>query len=81
MYILSLKSCNNESLVLEYMERGELKWRDENENPILSERETKVLMRDVICGLEYRKESPCTLTLSSYTLLDSTLSGYNTSRH
>lgn len=46
-------------LALEYMENGELKWRESEEDnrPILSMQESKSIFRDVVSGLDYRKYS------------------------
>jgi serine/threonine protein kinase len=40
-------------LVLEYMERGEIKWKDRNNRPILTVDEIRPMIRDVVLGLEY----------------------------
>lgn len=40
-------------LALEYMEGGEIEWRDENEMPVLSLDETRAVFRDVVSGLDY----------------------------
>jgi serine/threonine protein kinase len=39
--------------VLEYLEKGELKWRDDNNRPILKVDQIRPIMRDVVLGLEY----------------------------
>ena len=39
--------------VLEYVERGEIKWRDRRNRPILTVDEIRLMMRDVVLGLEY----------------------------
>ncbi|KZV94709.1 kinase-like protein [Exidia glandulosa HHB12029] len=40
-------------MVLEYMEGGEIKWRDNDNNPILTVAQTRRIFRDVVLGLEY----------------------------
>ncbi|KAI9256671.1 kinase-like domain-containing protein [Phascolomyces articulosus] len=40
-------------LALEYMEGGEIEWRDENEMPVLSIDEARNVFRDVVSGLDY----------------------------
>jgi SNF1-activating kinase 1 len=44
-------SCN---IVMEYMGGGEVKWRDNKENPILTVDQTRRIIRDVVLGIEYR---------------------------
>ena len=39
--------------MLEYVERGEIKWRDRNNQPILTVDEIRPMIRDVVLGLEY----------------------------
>ena len=39
--------------MLEYLERGEIKWRDKYNRPILSVDQIRPMMRDVVLGLEY----------------------------
>lgn len=41
------------TLVLEYMERGEIKWKDRNNRPILTVDQIRPMIRDVVLGLEY----------------------------
>ena len=41
------------SLVLEYVERGEIIWRDKNNNPVLTLSQIRPMLRDVVQGLEY----------------------------
>jgi serine/threonine protein kinase len=45
-------------LALEYMEGGEIMWRDEENNnkPVLSMTEARSIFRDVVGGLDYRKQ-------------------------
>lgn len=45
-------------LALEYMEGGEIIWRDEENNnkPVLSMSEARSIFRDVVGGLDYRKQ-------------------------
>ena len=40
-------------VVLEYVERGEIKWRDSNNRPKLTLNQIRPMMRDVVVGLEY----------------------------
>lgn len=42
-------------IALEYMEGGEIEWRDENEMPVLSIDEARSVFRDVVSGLDYCK--------------------------
>lgn len=39
--------------MLEYLEKGEIKWRDRNNQPILTVDEIRPMIRDVVLGLEY----------------------------
>lgn len=41
------------NIVLEYVEGGEIKWRDKNNRPILTVDQIRPMMRDVVLGLEY----------------------------
>jgi serine/threonine protein kinase len=45
-------------LALEYMEGGEILWRDEENNnkPVLLMAEARSIFRDVVGGLDYRKQ-------------------------
>ncbi|KAF9955592.1 hypothetical protein BGZ65_003302 [Modicella reniformis] len=60
-------------LVLEYMEGGEVRWRDTESNPVLSLENARSIFRDVVLGLEYlhiqgiihRDIKPANLLLSS----------------
>ncbi|RHZ56086.1 hypothetical protein Glove_406g50 [Diversispora epigaea] len=40
-------------LVIEYMEGGEIQWKDDHDNPIMSIDEARRIFRDVVLGLEY----------------------------
>ncbi|KAI0034763.1 kinase-like domain-containing protein, partial [Vararia minispora EC-137] len=40
-------------MIMEYLAGGEVKWRDENKNPILTVDQIRRICRDVILGLEY----------------------------
>ncbi|KAF9343612.1 hypothetical protein BGX26_005461 [Mortierella sp. AD094] len=40
-------------LVLEYMEGGEVRWKDTEDKPILSLQDARSIFRDVVLGLEY----------------------------
>lgn len=42
-------------IALEYMEGGEIQWRDENEMPVMVMEETRSIFRSVVSGLDYRK--------------------------
>ena len=37
------------------MEGGEIQWKDENDQPIMSINEARRIFRDVVLGLEYRE--------------------------
>ncbi|PWZ01902.1 kinase-like protein [Testicularia cyperi] len=40
-------------MVLEYMEGGEIVWKDEQGRPTLTVDEARSVVRDIVCGLEY----------------------------
>ncbi|PPQ92573.1 hypothetical protein CVT25_007265 [Psilocybe cyanescens] len=40
-------------MVMEYLGGGEVKWRDENSNPVLTVSQTRRILRDAVLGLEY----------------------------
>lgn len=40
-------------MVLEYMEGGEITWKDDHGKPTLTVDEARSILRDVVCGLEY----------------------------
>lgn len=40
-------------MVLEYMEGGEIVWKDDQDLPTLTVDEARSILRDVVCGLEY----------------------------
>ena len=42
-------------VVLEYMEGGEIHWRDEDDRPILPIDDARAVFRDVVSGLDYRE--------------------------
>jgi serine/threonine protein kinase len=42
------------AIVLEYMEGGEVKWKDTVDKPILPLQDARSIFRDVVLGLEYR---------------------------
>jgi serine/threonine protein kinase len=50
-YIIS----NGKMIVLEYLEGGDIKWRDQLERPLLDEITSRRYFRDVVLGLEYCK--------------------------
>jgi len=37
------------------MEGGEIKWKYENDNPVMTINEARQAFRDVVLGLEYRE--------------------------
>lgn len=43
---------------MEYCGGGEIKWRTKGNEPILRVSQTRRIIRDVILGLEYRKQLP-----------------------
>lgn len=43
---------------MEYLGGGEVKWKNEQHQPILTVEQTRRIMRDAILGLEYRTPSP-----------------------
>lgn len=57
--VLDAENSRKIYLVLEYLEKGEIKWQQLPEDlsgvqePLLSLRDTKHAFRDVVCGLEY----------------------------
>ncbi|CAG8547870.1 16231_t:CDS:2 [Acaulospora colombiana] len=48
-----LSSQNFKPQVLEYVEGGEIQWKDENDRPVMSVDEARMIFRDVVLGLEY----------------------------
>lgn len=42
-------------MVLEYCDKGEIRWKDEEGQPLLTVAETRRIFRDTLLGLEYRK--------------------------
>ncbi|CAG8508404.1 9952_t:CDS:2 [Scutellospora calospora] len=42
------------SVVIEYMEGGEIQWKDEHDCPVMSVDKARQIFRDVVLGLEYR---------------------------
>lgn len=40
--------------VMEYLAGGEVKWRNDNEEPILTVEQTRRIIRDAVLGLQYR---------------------------
>jgi len=44
---------------MEYLGGGEIKWRDEDSNPVLRVEQTRRICRDVILGLEYCRCHAC----------------------
>lgn len=51
------KFIKNDYLALEYMDGGEIIWRedDESNTPVLTMDEARSIFRDVVSGLDYRK--------------------------
>lgn len=43
---------------MEYLGGGEVKWRNEHEEPILTLAQTRRIIRDAVLGLEYRTFAP-----------------------
>lgn len=43
---------------MEYLAGGEVKWRDDRNQPILSVEQTRRIIRDAVLGLEYRMLFP-----------------------
>lgn len=42
-------------LVLEYTEKGEIEWRDDLDQPVLSIEQSRKIFRDIVNGLDYCK--------------------------
>lgn len=40
-------------LILEYCEKGEVKWQSPSREPLLTVAESRKIFRDIVCGLEY----------------------------
>ncbi|KAF7720853.1 hypothetical protein EC973_005904 [Apophysomyces ossiformis] len=40
-------------MALEYIEGGEIEWRDDNDRPVLSIEESRRIFRDIVSGLDY----------------------------
>ena len=80
---LILRGINNFGqpfLVMEYLGGGEVKWRNSEDQPVLTVVQTRRIMRDAVLGLEYRKWSrqSCNYFFSQGR---STLPRNHTSRH
>lgn len=45
-------------VVLEYMEGGDVRWKDSEDRPVLLLDEARSIFRDVVLGLEYCKYRP-----------------------
>lgn len=45
------------NLVLEFMEGGEVRWKDLDDKPTLLLNDARTIFRDVVLGLEYRKST------------------------
>lgn len=55
-FFFSCPTCNVPNTpVLEYMEGGEVRWKDTEDKPILPLQDARTIFRDVVLGLEYRK--------------------------
>jgi SNF1-activating kinase 1 len=48
-------NVSNYFLVVEYLEGGDIKWRDDHDRPLLNEQTARNYFRDVVSGLAYRK--------------------------
>lgn len=46
-------------MTLEYTASGEIEWRDDQDNPIMTIDKAREIFRDVVCGLDYRKTLCC----------------------
>jgi [calcium/calmodulin-dependent protein kinase] kinase len=49
-------------MILEYCEKGEIKWKSEEGGPALTLSETRRIFRETLLGLEYRRLSCLILT-------------------
>lgn len=47
--------CRKIYMALEYTASGEIEWRNDQDNPIMTIDEARKIFRDVVCGLDYRK--------------------------
>jgi [calcium/calmodulin-dependent protein kinase] kinase len=43
---------------MEYLEGGEVNWRNQNDEPILKVEQARRIIRDAVLGLEYRTSLP-----------------------
>lgn len=53
-------------LVLEYLSGGEIKWHDDDPevpNPVMMEADARPILRDVLCGIQYRKQKKMKLDM------------------
>jgi len=41
-------------MALEYTESGEIEWRDDQEQPVMTVDEARRIFRDIVNGLDYR---------------------------
>ncbi|ORZ21111.1 kinase-like domain-containing protein [Absidia repens] len=55
MEIMEDPESNKIYMVLEYMDGGEIEWRDEQDRPVLDIDHTRSIFRDVVSGLDYCK--------------------------
>lgn len=53
--VISFFLCTKHYAALEYMEGGEVMWRDGDNKPVLSVSEARKIFRDVVSGLDYCK--------------------------
>jgi serine/threonine protein kinase len=53
-----LLQYSNFMIVMEYIDGGELIWKDEDETPVISLQDAKSYLRDIIVGLDYRTYRP-----------------------
>ncbi|KAF8895971.1 kinase-like domain-containing protein [Infundibulicybe gibba] len=51
--VIDDRMCHKIYMIMEYLGGGEVKWRNEQHQPILTVEQTRRIMRDAILGLEY----------------------------
>jgi serine/threonine protein kinase len=56
--------------VMEYLEGGEVNWRNQNDEPILKVEQTRRIIRDAVLGLEYRTSPPTSSSECFFQLRD-----------
>jgi [calcium/calmodulin-dependent protein kinase] kinase len=57
-HVLSQHRTDLRVTVMEYLGGGEVKWRNDDYEPVLSVSQTRRIIRDAVLGLEYRKSVP-----------------------